>query len=101
VASSDARMTAIQTRHILTSMGKTELTVQIDPDLLSQAEAAGLHIAGIAERAIRHALRNTPQGIADAEERARHWAIENAGAIKDYNERISERGLFGDDLRTW
>ena len=36
-----------------------------------------------------------------AEERGRRWARENAEAIQVHNNRIAERGVFGEDLRRW
>lgn len=78
-------------------MGKGEL--KIDPDLLAQAQAAGVPTTEVAEEAIRAALRKSDTVAGDA--RAAKWAEENAEAIKDYNRRIAERGLFSDGLRTW
>ncbi|MBL8556060.1 MAG: type II toxin-antitoxin system CcdA family antitoxin [Phenylobacterium sp.] len=78
-------------------MGKPEL--KIDPELIQQARAAGVNVDYIAERAIRLELqRADPAG---AEARARKWAEENAEAIADYNRRIRERGLIGDEFRKW
>ena len=71
-------------------MGKTELRSDIDAVLLQDAQEAGLDLSGLTEEAVRAALRRTPKGVAQAEERARQWAEENAEAIKDYNRRIRE-----------
>jgi len=46
-------------------------------------------------------LRHTPKGMAQADDRARQWAEDNAEAIKDYNRRIRERGVFSTGLRKW
>jgi antitoxin CcdA len=78
-------------------MGKAEL--KIDSDLLAQAQAAGVPATEIAEEALRAALRKADTVAADA--RAAKWAEENAEAIKDYNRRVRERGVFSDGLRTW
>ncbi len=56
-------------------MGKIEMRVDIDGDLAEQARAA--------------------------DERAQHWARENAEAIRIHNTRVAERGLFGEDMRRW
>lgn len=80
-------------------MGKVELDIGIDPELLAQAKRLGVSVAGMSETQLRlHLQKVDPAG---AEDRARRWAEENAEAIKAYNERIARRGLFGEDLRRW
>ena len=80
-------------------MGKVELDIGIDPELLAQAKRLGISVAGMSETQLRlHLQKIDPAG---AEERARRWAEENAEAIKAYNERIARRGVFGEDLRRW
>ncbi|HEX7761759.1 MAG TPA: winged helix-turn-helix domain-containing protein [Caulobacteraceae bacterium] len=37
----------------------------------------------------------------ESDRRAAAWAAENAEAIRVHNERIAERGIFGEDLRRW
>jgi post-segregation antitoxin (ccd killing protein) len=76
-------------------MGKAELKIDIDADLLAEAEASGRSI----EELIAEGLRIARAQVSD--ERASRWAEENAEAITDYNRRISERGLIGDKFRTW
>lgn len=82
-------------------MGKTELRIEIDSDLLRDAQNPGLDFEGLTVSAVKRALLNTPSGIASAEERARRWAEENAEAIKAHRERIEKYGVFGEDFRTW
>lgn len=77
-------------------MGKAEL--QIDAELLAQAQAAGLKVEAIAERAVRVALS---QAACAAGREAAAWAAENAEAITDYNRRIQDRGPIGEDFRKW
>ena len=80
-------------------MGKVELDIGIDSELLAQAKRLGISVAGMSETQLRlHLQKVAPAG---AEDRALRWAEENAEAIKAYNERIACRGVFGDDLRTW
>jgi antitoxin CcdA len=80
-------------------MGKVELDIGIDPELLAQAKRLGISVAGMSETQLRlHLQKVDPAG---AEERARRWSEENAEALKAYRERIEQRGVFGDDLRTW
>lgn len=93
-------------------MGKAELKLEIDEDLLAQAKSSGLDLAQVVEDALRLAL--PPSGLAEGgapdfaadkslsdDEKARRWAEENAEAIKANRERIEEFGIFGEDLRTW
>lgn len=77
-------------------MGKTELKIEIDADLLKLAKAAHLPLEKMVEEAIEARLQ--PNGV---EERARRWADENAEALKAYGERIEREGLFGEDWRRW
>ena len=80
-------------------MGKVELDIGIDPELLAQAKRLGISVAGMSETQLRlHLQKIDPAG---AEERARRWAEENAEAIKELNRFVEEHGAFGDDLRTW
>jgi antitoxin CcdA len=77
-------------------MGKTELKVEIDADLLAQARASGVDLDAVTEAAVRGALK-----LDDPEARAKRWAEENAEALKAQRERIDAHGVFGEDLRAW
>ena len=77
-------------------MGKIELKLEIDADLLARARAAGLAVEAIAEDAVRARLTS----LSD-DEKARLWAEENAEALKAQRARIDAHGGFGEDLRTW
>ena len=80
-------------------MGKVELDIGVDPELLAQAKRLGISVAGMSETQLRlHLQEVDPAG---AEERARRWAEENAEAIKEHNAFIEEHGLLSDHLRTW
>lgn len=78
-------------------MGKAELN--IDADLLAQAQAAGVKVEQIVESALRVALSKAGRAAEDA--RAAKWTEENAEAIKAHRAQIEKHGVFGDDLRTW
>lgn len=78
-------------------MGKVELKLEIDADLLAEARENGVDVQTLTEEAIRAVVRPARAG----EERARRWAEENAEAIANYNERLAKRGLFGDEFRKW
>ena len=97
-------------------MGKTEMRIEIDAELLAQARAAGIAIDDAAEIGLRISLsdadRGRPLGVVAshlrqmsdsraAEERAQRWARENDDAIAVHNARVAERGVFGEDLRRW
>ena len=70
------------------------MRAEIDTELAAQAREAGVGLRDAAEMGLRIAL-------AAAEARARQWALDNAEAISLHNERVAERGLFGEDLRRW
>jgi antitoxin CcdA len=90
-------------------MGKIELKLDIDADLLRQAREAGVDMAKAVENGVRQALEHKPDGFAESpavpvhtgEDRARHWAEENAEALDDYRKRIERRGPFGEEWRRW
>ena len=77
-------------------MGKIELKIEIDADLLAEARAAGLSIVEITEAAVRARLPAKSD-----EDKARRWAEDNVEAIRANRERIAEHGIFGEDLRSW
>ena len=80
-------------------MGKVELNIGIDPELIEQAKRLGISIAGMDERGLRlHLQRVDPAG---AEARAKRWAEENAEAIREHNRFVEEHGLLSDHFRTW
>jgi antitoxin CcdA len=83
-------------------MGKVELDIGIDSELLAQAKRLGISVAGMSETQLRlHLQKIDPAG---AEERARRWAEENAEAIRAYNERIARREVrpdLADHFRKW
>ena len=80
----------------LGAMGKTELKIEIDADLLTRARAAGLDIASALEEELRRIIR-----VGDDDAKAQRWADENAEALKAQRERIDAIGVFGEDFRTW
>lgn len=77
---------------------------KIDPQLLAQAQEAGVAVDEVIEEALRAALREAGfdayRGLTD-EEKAQKWAEENAEAIEAQRKRIEAFGVFGEDLRTW
>ena len=80
-------------------MGKVELDIGIDPELLAQAKRLGISIAGMSETQLRlHLQKVDPAG---AEERARRWAEENAAVISELDRFVEEHGAFGAEWRRW
>ena len=95
-------------------MGKTELKLEIDADLLAQVEAANIPLQRAVEAGLRLALEETPRplGLVEsarrkatdpkgAEERAAAWRRDKADAIASFNRYVEEHGAFGEDLSTW
>lgn len=80
-------------------MGKVELNIGIEPELLEQAARLKLDITGMDERSLRlHLQKIDPAG---AEARAKRWAEENADAIRIHNEFVEKHGCFGEEWRNW
>ncbi|NQE60505.1 type II toxin-antitoxin system CcdA family antitoxin [Caulobacter sp. RHG1] len=80
-------------------MDAPEFAIDIDPELLAQAERLGISVVGMSETQLRlHLQKVDPAG---AEDRARRWAEENAEAIAEHNRFVEEHGPFGAEWRTW
>jgi post-segregation antitoxin (ccd killing protein) len=103
-------------RDLETPMGKVELHLEVDAELLARAAEKGVRLDQALEEGIRAALRKPQRERAmtiveaaeyrkrhpiDEEAAARQWAEENAAAIESHKKFIAEFGVFGDDLRTW
>jgi antitoxin CcdA len=83
-------------------MGKVDLKVEADAELVALANERGISLEAAFEDGVRRAiLAIEAREPALAEARAAKWAEENAEAIRVHNERIAERGIFGADLRRW
>jgi antitoxin CcdA len=78
-------------------MGKAELNIEIDADLLARAKASSEPLESLVEAGLRVALESARL----AQSRGEEWAAENAEAIELYNRRIARRGLISDEFRTW
>lgn len=80
-------------------MGKVELDIGIDPELLAQAKRLGISVAGMSETQLRlHLQKVDPAG---AEARARRWAEENAEVIAELDRFVEKHGAFGAEWRRW
>ncbi|HLY78218.1 MAG TPA: type II toxin-antitoxin system CcdA family antitoxin [Caulobacteraceae bacterium] len=83
-------------------MGKVDLKVEADAELVALANARGVSLDAAFEDGLRRALSTDEARDPElAKARARAWANENAQAIAVHNRRITERGIFGADLRRW
>lgn len=78
-------------------MGKAELSIEIDAELLARAKASPDSLESLVEAGLRTALDQAQA----AQTRGDQWATENAEAIAKYNQRIARRGLISDEFRTW
>lgn len=85
-------------------MGRHELKIEIDPDLIAEADRLGVDLSAAGIAGVERALairRNRLKTDAERSAEAAEWAAENADAIKAYRERIETYGVFGEDFRTW
>ena len=68
----------------------TNLTV--NSDLLAQAKTMKINISATLESALAEAVK---------QKKREEWIAENAVAITNYNDKISEYGLFSDEMRAF
>ena len=68
----------------------TNLTINID--LLTQAKGMKINISSVLEVALANALK---------QKKREQWLQDNSDAINDYNDQVSQFGLFSDDMRTF
>ena len=64
--------------------------LSINSDLLAQARALNLNLSRFLEETLAEAIR---------EAHRQDWLAEDQTALRDYNERIAERGSWGDQAR--
>jgi len=85
-------------------MGKVELKIEIDAELVEQARRLDVDIDRATLEGLRRALSlRLGATLTDTEraEDARAWALENAEAIEAHRRRVERDGVFGEDFRTW
>ncbi len=92
-------------------MGKVELKLEIDAELLARARDAGAEPQAILEAALRalperppiqsfvESAREKAKDPEGAARRAAEWAEANREAIAEFNERVAARGLVADRFR--
>jgi post-segregation antitoxin (ccd killing protein) len=79
-------------------MGKEQLIVEIDSDLMARLRAAGVDPQAYIQRLMD---RKAAEGRSEAERREadRRWAADNREAIAEYNARVEERGTLSERMR--
>jgi len=71
---------------------KKPTNLTINSDLLSQAKTLKINISATLETALTEALK---------QKKREAWISENKESISIYNKKISETGLFSDEMRTF
>lgn len=71
---------------------KKPTNLTINSDLLAQARNMKINVSSTLENALAEVLKQKKQET---------WLSENSQAISSYNEKISEYGLFSDEMRTF
>ena len=74
------------------SAPRKAVNLSLDAVVVEQARALDLKISGIAEKAIREAVRA---------EATRRWQEEHGAAIAEYNRLVAERGMLSDHVPGW
>lgn len=69
---------------------KRPVNLSLNSDLLKLGKDLGLNLSSVAEEALVQAVKAR---LAD------QWLRENADAIRSYNSRVEERGVFSDSVR--
>ena len=81
---------------------KLKVQIEVDRDLVAEAETAGLDLGERAEAALRRKLVRTAAATSGGHaERVEEWRREHAESIKFQNEVSEREGLFGDEWRTF
>lgn len=71
---------------------KKPTNLTINSDLLAQAKTLKINVSATLENALSEALK---------EKKREEWISETNEAIQAYNAKISEMGLFSDEMRTF
>jgi antitoxin CcdA len=73
------------------------ISVELDPEALAAARAAGIDLSELLSQALRRRLQQLSP--AERELAARRWYEENKEAVDAYNKLIETNGLFSDGVR--
>ena len=71
---------------------KRPTNLTINTDLLTQAKGMKINISSVLEVALANALK---------QKKREQWLQDNSDAINEYNNQVSQFGLFSDDMRTF
>ena len=71
---------------------KRALNLSVNSNLLEEARRYKLNLSKLLEQALVEAL---------TEKKRTEWLEQNREALEAYNERVEERGVFSDGLRTF
>jgi len=71
---------------------KRPTNLTINTDLLTQAKGMKINISSVLEVALANALK---------QKKREQWLQNNTDAITEYNNQVSQFGLFSDDMRTF
>ena len=74
------------------SAPKKPTNFTVNSDLLNQAKDLKMNISSVLESALIESIKKAKKEV---------WINENKTAMKDYNEKIKEYGLFSDEIRTF
>ena len=66
--------------------------MSIDRELLESAKSQNIVISALLEQAIKEELKKKAEEV---------WVEENRANLNRYNQRITEDGVFSDELRTF
>lgn len=74
------------------SAPKKPTNLTVNSDLLNQAKDLKMNISSVLESALIESIKKAKKEV---------WINENKTAMKNYNEKIKEYGLFSDEIRTF
>lgn len=80
-------------------MGKEELTIAIDADLMARLRAAGVDPQAYIQRIMERKAADTRSDLDRAADDAR-WAEDNRDAIAEYNAQVERIGTFASRQRS-
>jgi len=64
--------------------------LSVNSDLMAQARELGLNVSALLEERLAAAVREARREV---------WLAESQQAVSEYNDRVAERGSFGDRAR--
>lgn len=71
---------------------KKATNLSLNSALLAQAKELGINLSATLEAALEEIVRRKQE---------ENWLAENRAAIASYNQYVADKGVFGDDLRSF